>query len=37
MTQFSIADIARWFDMPLYKLGVQGEMARLKFDDADQA
>ncbi len=35
--QFAIADIARWFDMPLYKLGVQGEMSRLKFDDADQA
>jgi HK97 family phage portal protein len=35
--EFSIADIARWFDMPLYKLGVKGEMSRLKFDDADQA
>ncbi len=34
---YSIADIARWFDMPLYKLGVAGEMSRLKFDDADQA
>jgi HK97 family phage portal protein len=34
---YSIADIARWFDMPLYKLGVKGEMARIKFDDADQA
>jgi HK97 family phage portal protein len=35
--EFSIADVARWFDMPLYKLGVKGEMSRLKFDDADQA
>lgn len=35
--EFSIGDIARWFDMPLYKLGVKGEMARIKFDDADQA
>jgi HK97 family phage portal protein len=35
--EFTIGDIARWFDMPLYKLGVKGEMARLKFDDADQA
>ena len=35
--EFSIADVARWFDMPLYKLGVKGEMARIKFDDADQA
>jgi HK97 family phage portal protein len=34
---FSVADIARWFDMPLYKLGVAQEMARIKFDDADQA
>lgn len=34
---FSVADIARWFDMPLYKLGVPQEMARIKFDDADQA
>jgi HK97 family phage portal protein len=35
--EFSIGDVARWFDMPLYKLGVKGEMARIKFDDADQA
>jgi HK97 family phage portal protein len=35
--EFAIGDIARWFDMPLYKLGVPGEMARIKFDDADQA
>lgn len=35
--EFSISDIARWFDVPLYKLGVKGEMARIKFDDADQA
>lgn len=35
--QFSISDVARWFDMPLYKLNVPGEMARIKFDDADQA
>jgi HK97 family phage portal protein len=35
--EFSISDVARWFDMPLYKLGVKGEMARIKFDDADQA
>lgn len=35
--QFSIGDVARWFDMPLYKLGVPLEMARIKFDDADQA
>jgi HK97 family phage portal protein len=35
--EFAIGDIARWFDMPLYKLGVKGEMTRLKFDDADQA
>src|SRR6185369_14361373 len=35
--EFAISDIARWFDMPLYKLGVKGEMARIKFDDADQA
>lgn len=34
---FSVSDVARWFDMPLYKLGIQGEMSRLKFDDADQA
>jgi HK97 family phage portal protein len=34
---FSIGDVARWFDMPLYKLGVAQEMARIKFDDADQA
>jgi HK97 family phage portal protein len=34
---FSIGDIARWFDMPLYKLGVAGEMARIKMDDSDQA
>jgi HK97 family phage portal protein len=34
---FSIGEIARWFDMPLYKLGVAQEMARIKFDDADQA
>lgn len=33
---FSISDIARWFDMPLYKLGVKGEMGRLKPDDVDQ-
>jgi HK97 family phage portal protein len=35
--QFSVSDVARWFDMPLYKLGVPGEIARIKFDDADQA
>jgi phage portal protein BeeE len=35
--EFSIGDVARWFDMPLYKLGVAQEMARIKFDDADQA
>jgi len=35
--EYSIGEIARWFDMPLYKLGVKGEMSRLKFDDADQA
>lgn len=35
--EHSIGEIARWFDMPLYKLGVKGEMSRLKFDDADQA
>ena len=34
---FAIGDIARWFDMPLYKLGVAQEMARIKIDDADQA
>lgn len=34
---FGIGEVARWFDMPLYKLGVAGEMSRLKFDDADQA
>lgn len=34
---FSVADVARWYDMPLYKLGVPQEMARIKFDDADQA
>ena len=35
--EFAVSDIARWFDMPLYKLGVAQEMARIKFDDADQA
>ena len=35
--EYSVSDIARWFDMPLYKLGVPQEMARIKFDDADQA
>jgi HK97 family phage portal protein len=35
--EYSIGEVARWFDMPLYKLGVKGEMARIKFDDADQA
>jgi HK97 family phage portal protein len=35
--EFSISEIARLFDMPLYKLGVKSEMARIKFDDADQA
>jgi HK97 family phage portal protein len=34
--EYSIGDIARWFDMPLYKLGIKGEMSRLKVDDADQ-
>jgi len=34
---FSVGEIARWYDMPLYKLGVPQEMARIKFDDADQA
>ncbi len=34
---FATADIARWFDMPLYKLAVPQEMARIKFDEADQA
>lgn len=34
--EFSISDIARWFDMPLYKLGIKGEMSRLKPDDVDQ-
>lgn len=34
---FSVSDVARWFDMPLYKLGVPAEMSRIKFDDADQA
>jgi phage portal protein BeeE len=34
--EYSIADISRWFDMPLYKLGVKNEMSRLKVDDADQ-
>lgn len=34
--QFSIGEVARWFDMPLYKLGVAGEMGRLKPDDSDQ-
>jgi len=35
--EFSIGDIARWFDMPLYKLGVKSEMGRLKIDDVDQS
>jgi HK97 family phage portal protein len=35
--EYAIGEVARWFDMPLYKLGVKGEMSRLKFDDADQA
>lgn len=35
--EFSIADVARWFDMPLYKLGVKGELGRLKIDDVDQS
>lgn len=35
--EFSISDIARMFDMPLYKLGVPQEMARINFDVADQA
>lgn len=35
--EFAVAEVARWFDMPLYKLGVPQEMARIKFDDADQA
>lgn len=34
---FAVSDVARWFDMPLYKLGVPQEMARIKFDEADQA
>ena len=35
--EFAISDVARWFDMPLYKLGVKGEIARIKFGEADQA
>ncbi|TIO72034.1 MAG: phage portal protein, partial [Mesorhizobium sp.] len=35
--KFSIEDVARWFGIPLYKLNVAGEAARLKIDDAEQA
>lgn len=35
--EFAISDVARWFDMPLYKLGVKGELSRLKIDDVDQS
>lgn len=35
--RFSIEDIARFWGMPLHKLGVAGEIGRLRIDQADQA
>lgn len=35
--KFAIEDIARWYGMPLHKLGVAGEVGKLKLDQADQS
>lgn len=34
--KFSIEDIARWWGVPLHKLGVAGEIGKLRLDQADQ-
>ncbi len=35
--KFAIEDIARFWGMPLHKLGVAGEVGKLRIDQADQA
>lgn len=35
--KYSVEDIARWFGMPLYKLGVPTELRGVNIDDAEQA
>ncbi len=35
--KFQIEDIARWWGIPLHKLGVAGEVGKLRLDQADQA
>jgi HK97 family phage portal protein len=35
--RFTIEDIARWFGVPLHKLGVAGEVGKLRLDQADQS
>jgi HK97 family phage portal protein len=35
--KFSIEDIARWWGTPLHKLGVAGEVGKLRLDQADQS
>ncbi len=35
--RFSVEDIARFFGVPLHKLGVAGEVGKLRLDQADQS
>lgn len=35
--RLAIEDLSRWFGVPLYKLGVTGELGKTKIDDAEQA
>ncbi|ANM12057.1 phage portal protein [Rhizobium sp. N324] len=34
--KLSVEDVSRWFGVPLYKLGVAGELRNIKIDDAEQ-
>lgn len=35
--RMAVEDVARWFGVPLYKIGVTGELGKVKVEDADQA